>query len=317
MSRKPIRRARKAATATSLAAFSTIGANPPRTRASRARRSDGKRPESGRSKVSGDRSREVQPRRRARRCATASPARGDRHAHVGRAELGQHRAVAIGHHRMDHRLRMHDDLDLRRPAGRTAGAPRSAPGPCSSSWRNRWRSWRPCPSWDGPAPAPAWRRPSRPASSCGTGRPTRSGSAGRSAWRCLGSSTWKIALCSESTGSSVAPDCSIASISSRPAQTSASLLASADDGAAACRHERRLEAGGTHDRRHHPLRRPRRRLDHRLRARPPPRSRCRPARPSAPGSAGDRRPPQAARAGAAPARPAASTELPATSASTR
>ena len=38
----------------------------------------------------------------------------DRHAHVGRAELRQHRAVDIFDHRMDHRLRMDDDLDPRR-----------------------------------------------------------------------------------------------------------------------------------------------------------------------------------------------------------
>ena len=47
------------------------------------------------------------------------------------------------------------------------------------------------------------------------------------AWRWRGSSTWKMALCSESTGSSAPPDSSIASIRSLPAQTSVSLLASA------------------------------------------------------------------------------------------
>ena len=38
---------------------------------------------------------------------------------------------------------------------------------------------------------------------------------------------WKMALCSESTGSSVAPDCRTAASSTSPAQTSASLLAKA------------------------------------------------------------------------------------------
>ena len=46
-----------------------------------------------------------------------------------------------------------------------------------------------------------------------------------SRWR--GSKTWKMALCSESTGSSTPPDSWTASINSCPAQTSASLLARA------------------------------------------------------------------------------------------
>ena len=37
---------------------------------------------------------------------------GDRHAHVGRAELRQHRAVAADDHRMDDALRMDHDADL-------------------------------------------------------------------------------------------------------------------------------------------------------------------------------------------------------------
>ena len=41
------------------------------------------------------------------------------------------------------------------------------------------------------------------------------------------SSTWKIALCSESTGSNVVPDSSTCRVISSPAQTSASLLANA------------------------------------------------------------------------------------------
>ena len=103
----------------------------------------------------------------------------------------------------------------------------------------------------------------------------------------------------------------------RPAQTSASLLASATMRAAPRRRQGRRQPGGADDRRHHPFGRPRRRLDHRLAARPRPRSTCRPARPSARDSAADWRP-----------RPACALQpprllgqrldgLPATSASTR
>ena len=53
ISGNPIRRSRKAATAISLAAFSTTGAAPPCSSAARASRSAGKRSGSGASKVSG------------------------------------------------------------------------------------------------------------------------------------------------------------------------------------------------------------------------------------------------------------------------
>ena len=82
----------------------------------------------------------------------------DRRPHVGRAELGQHRAV--------------DDIRpgcgpptaggsaprSAPPAWRTDRRPRSPRGPCSSWWRSRPRSWRPSTSSDAPPPAPASRR---------------------------------------------------------------------------------------------------------------------------------------------------------------
>ena len=80
--------------------------------------------------------------------------------------------------------------------------------------------------------ATAWlRRDARhlgAASGGGTGRPRRSGSAARCcSWRSP-RSAWKIALCSESTGSSTAPlRAHLGSISSAPAQTRHSLVASA------------------------------------------------------------------------------------------
>ena len=75
---------------------------------------------------------------------------------------------------------------------------------------------------------------------------------------------WKIALCSESTGSSVAPASRTARSITSPAQTSASLLASATELAAPDRRQRGGEAGGAGDRRHRPVRLQRRGVHHRI-----------------------------------------------------
>ena len=79
----------------------------------------------------------------------------DRRAHVGIAELRQHRAVHVFHHRVHDALRMHDHLDRRTVPSRTARRPRSARGPCSSGWRSRPRSCGPCSSAGARRPAPA------------------------------------------------------------------------------------------------------------------------------------------------------------------
>ena len=205
MSRKPMPPARKAATATSLAALSTMGGAPPAFSASRARRSAGKRTWIRRLEGELADPREVEPRRRRRHAVRPGQRVGDRRAHVGRAELGQNRAVDIGDQAVDHRLRM-DERSRSRPAGRRGGAPRSAPAPCSSSSPNRPRSWRPCPSWDGRPPGPG----SRAAISASVERAERAARGGQddpldalSACRSRRPGRWRCAR--ESTGSSVAP----------------------------------------------------------------------------------------------------------------
>ena len=65
------------------------------------------------------------------------------------------------------------------------------------------------------------------AGACGTGRRRRSARCARPRRDCPRPCAWKIALCSESTGSSVAPASRTARSITSPAQTSASLLASA------------------------------------------------------------------------------------------
>ena len=62
----------------------------------------------------------------------------DGNAHIGRAELSQHRPIDIFDHRMDDGLRM-KRCTSSRVAGqyRTDDAPRSIQAPCSSSSRNR------------------------------------------------------------------------------------------------------------------------------------------------------------------------------------
>ena len=77
---------------------------------------------------------------------------GDRHAHVGRAELRQHRAVGVLDHRMDRRSADGSPPRSARAAGRTASAPRSLRAPCSSSSPSRPRSCGPSPSSDARRP---------------------------------------------------------------------------------------------------------------------------------------------------------------------
>ena len=110
MSRNAIRPARKAATATSLAALRTIGAAPPASSASRASRSAGKRSRSGASNRA-SRSGQIEPLGRRLHPLRPGQRMGDRNAHVGAAELGKHRSVDIFDHRMDDRLRMDEDVD--------------------------------------------------------------------------------------------------------------------------------------------------------------------------------------------------------------
>ena len=111
MSRNPIRPSRKAWTAISLAALSTVGAPPPRISASRAMRSAGNRRSSGGLEGQAADRRQVEPLGRRGDAARPGQRIGDRRAHVGRAEMRQHRAVAIDHEAVDDRLRMHDDVD--------------------------------------------------------------------------------------------------------------------------------------------------------------------------------------------------------------
>ncbi len=76
-------------------------------------------------------------------------------------------------------------------------------------------------------------------------------------------SDWKMALCSESTGSRVAPASATARSITSPAQTSASLLASATAPPRRIAASVGGQAGGAGDRRHGPVGRQRRGLDHR------------------------------------------------------
>ncbi len=114
-------------------------------------------------------------------------------------------------------------------AARTGSGPRSPRAPCSSSSPNRPRSCGPSPSWDGRRPLPASRGASVAGSRVRNGPPeavrmifsTRPaqvpGSSG---------SDWKMAECSLSIGSSVAPPSCTARMNRSPPTTSASLLAS-------------------------------------------------------------------------------------------
>ena len=75
-------------------------------------------------------------------------------------------------------------------------------------------------------------------------------------------SAWKIALCSESTGSTVAPDAAAVRMNTAPAQTRHSLLASATVAPRLTAASVGFRSDRAADRGHHPVGRTLRRLDH-------------------------------------------------------
>ena len=105
------RRTRKAWTATSFAAFSTHGAVPPTSAASRASRRHGKASTSGASNVSCPSSTRSRWRHGHVDALGMVKRVGDRDAHVGIAQVRERRAVVQVHDRVDDRLRMHDHVD--------------------------------------------------------------------------------------------------------------------------------------------------------------------------------------------------------------
>ena len=155
ISAKPMRRPRKAATATSLAALRTIGAAPPASSASRASRKAGKRPTSGFSKSSRRDLGQVEALGRRRHPLAARPGHkrsgcACRASRAGRSPSRRHIRPANGSPTAGGR-----GCRSARPATRTDDGPRSAPAPCSSSSPNRPRSSRPSTNWDGRRPARA------------------------------------------------------------------------------------------------------------------------------------------------------------------
>ena len=173
---------RKASTAISLAAFSTVGRPPPALQ--RVHREPQRREalEVRRARRSACRS----PPDRARRRRVSMPvglaeAMGDGHAHVGSGQAGGHRAVGERHEPVDDGLRMHQHVEPLGRRCRTCDAPRSVRGPCSSGSAESIVTFGPIDQlgWasacSGVAAAIALG-----ASRSGTGRPRRSASSSRS-----------------------------------------------------------------------------------------------------------------------------------------
>ena len=102
---------RNASTATSSAAFRTHGAVPPASPASRARRRQGNVSRSGSSKVSSPTAASSSVGSVDVGALGVVERIGDRHPHVGNAEMGQRSAVVQVDERVDDRLWMHRDLD--------------------------------------------------------------------------------------------------------------------------------------------------------------------------------------------------------------
>ena len=112
MPRNDRRPATKAATASSLAALNSAGTTPPASPATRASRTAGKATSSSGLELPGARRRPVQGRLHDREPVGPGQRQRDRQPHVGRAGLGDRRAVGEGDHRVHDRLRVHDDVDV-------------------------------------------------------------------------------------------------------------------------------------------------------------------------------------------------------------
>ncbi len=105
------RPARKASTHTSLAALSTAGAVPPAQPGPTSQPYGGERLVVERQELPGGRRRPVAAGRRVRDPVRPAEGERDRQPHVGRAGLGDGRAVGELDHRVHDRLRVHDDVD--------------------------------------------------------------------------------------------------------------------------------------------------------------------------------------------------------------
>ena len=155
---------------------------------------------------------------------------GDRRAHVGIAQLRQHRAVDVFDQRVHDALRMHHHFDLRRrQAEQQAGFDLlqslvhqrgRVHGDFSSHHPTRMRAGlfgRDC------AQRAGRRAQERPARGCQQNTSHVGAGAAATLGPCM---HWKTALCSLSTGSSVAPPSRTACMNNGPDITSASLFAS-------------------------------------------------------------------------------------------
>ena len=103
-------------TAISFAALRTVGAPLPAASARRASANAGKRIGSGSSKVERRDAGQIEPRRRRLHAHRPGQTMRDRNTHIGRAKLGDHRAVAELDQPMHDRLRMNDHVERLGPS---------------------------------------------------------------------------------------------------------------------------------------------------------------------------------------------------------
>ena len=136
--RKAERPVEKRSTATSLAAFRTTGRVPPASQRAIRKIQTRETVAVRRVKLQRARARRSSDGERALPSAPGYETGVlNRQAHVGDAQLRDHRAVDQLHHRVDDRLRVHHHVDLIGATRRTASAPRSPRGLCSSASPNR------------------------------------------------------------------------------------------------------------------------------------------------------------------------------------
>ena len=231
---------------------------------------------------------------------------GDRDAHVGRAELRQHAAVVIIDQAVDHRLRMHQharSAPRRRPNSRAASISSS---PLFIMVAESMLILAPIDQMGCRSAASGVARAISSGVAVRNGPPEAVSTIFSTAPRLPSASDWKIALCSESTGSSVAPGLPHRAQHHLAGADQRLLVGQRDDAASPDRGERRAQPGRPGDRGHGPVGRQRGRLHHGV---GPPHAISIPVPASAPAAARRRRVaddrPVPAPQRAAPARPAA------------
>ena len=196
---------------------------------------------------------QIEPARRRGDAARPGQRMGDGRAHVGRGQMRQGGAVVIGHQAMHDGLGMHQHVQLfRRQREQEMRLDQFQPLVHQGGAVDR-NLARPSPSWDGRPPVPPWRPRICSSGHSRNGPPEAVMVTFSTSPASPEPSTWKIALCSESTGMTERAGSLQRVAEHRARRHHAFLVGQRHDDAALDRGQRRLDRGGAHDRHHHEI----------------------------------------------------------------